>query len=63
MWLHVDWHGTNIYEKLANFILLVGHAVLLDHPENKDREIRNVYAASYPKRLKSRTAPKGQMQT
>lgn len=47
----MDWPGTNISEELANFILSVGHAVLLDHPEDKDREIlRNVYIASHPKR-------------
>jgi hypothetical protein len=56
MVLHVDCHGTNISEELANFILSV---VILDHPEDKDREIlRKVYTASYPKRLKSTTAPR-----
>ena len=39
MWLHVDWHGTNICEVHANFILATGHVVLLDYPADKDREI------------------------
>jgi hypothetical protein len=64
MGLHVDCHGTNFSEELADFILLVGNVLMLDNPEDKDREIhRNAYTASYPKRLKSRTAPQGQMQT
>jgi hypothetical protein len=38
-----DWRkeeGTtiSISEELANLILSVGHAVLLDYPEDKDRE-------------------------
>jgi len=36
MGLHVDCHGTSISEELANFILSVGHVVMLDHPEDKD---------------------------
>jgi len=34
----VYWYGINISEELANLILSAGHAVLLDHPEDKDRE-------------------------
>ena len=35
----MDWHGTNICEVHANFILATGHVVLLDYPADKDREI------------------------
>jgi hypothetical protein len=58
MCLHVDWHGTNICEKHANFILAIGHVVLLDYLEDKDREIlQNVYTASQTKIMKSRSTP------
>jgi hypothetical protein len=44
MSFHVDWHGTEVTEELANFVLSLGHAVLLDHPDDKEREIlRNIY--------------------